>query len=137
MITRIVAAIIVALAILISAPVNAALEICNETGVTRSVAIAYSENKHWVSEGWWGVEDGKCVSVVKGDLKQRYYYYRATARDVTTKGDGYFFCTDSAVFTIVGDQRCEARGYDRSDFRKIDTGKSAKDFKLTGSVFLT
>jgi len=112
-------------------PAWAGLEICNETGVTRSVAIAYSENKQWVSEGWWRVEAGKCTRVISGDLKQRYYYYRATARGYESRGDGYRFCTTGKPFTIVGDERCEARGYESSDFRKVDTGKSARDFKLT------
>jgi len=110
---------------------SAGLEFCNETSATRSVAIAYSENKRWTSEGWWIVKSGECKTVVKGDLKQRYYYYRATARGVTFKGAGYFFCTDPKPFTIVGDEDCKGRGYDRLNFRKIDTGKSAKSFKLT------
>ena len=112
-------------------PASAALEFCNQTEGNRSVAVAYSENKRWTSEGWWIVKPGECKSIVKGNLKQRYYYYRATTPGVSFKGDGYFFCTDPKPFTIVGDKNCQGRGYDRANFRKIDTGKSSKTFKLT------
>lgn len=109
---------------------SAGLDFCNETSATRSVAIAYSENKRWTSEGWWIVKSGECKTVVKGELKQRYYYYRATARGVSFEGAGFFFCTDPKPFTIIGDEDCKGRGHDRLNFRKIDTGKSAKSFKL-------
>lgn len=114
-----------------SGPASAGLDFCNETSATRSVAIAYSENKRWTSEGWWIVKSGECKTLVKGDLKQRYYYYRATARGATFKGAGFFFCTDPKPFTIVGDKDCGGRGYGRANFRKIDTGKSSKSFELT------
>lgn len=114
-----------------TAPAVAGLEICNETTATRSIAIAYSEKKQWTSEGWWVVKPGECKTVVGGDLKQRYYYYHASARDITFEGENYFFCATPKSFTIVGEENCKERGYQRRNFRKIDTGKKAKTFKLT------
>jgi hypothetical protein len=32
------------------------------------------------------------------------------------------FCTSSKAFTIVGDENCEGRGYDRNPFNEIDLG---------------
>ena len=69
--------------------------------------------------------------MVGGDLKQRYYYYHAPARGVTFKGGKYHFCTQPKPFTIVGADNCTERGYESRDFRKLDTGKKAKSFKLT------
>lgn len=112
-------------------PALAGLEFCNETDRKRTIAIGYSKDKIWTSEGWWGLQPGECKTLVGGDLEQRYYYYRATARGVPFKGENFFFCTETQPFTIQGDEGCEARGYDRVAFRKIDTGKSAKHFTLT------
>ncbi len=114
-----------------SGPAFAGLKICNETKTTRSVAIAFGENKKWTSEGWWVLKPGDCKTVVGGDLKQRYYYYHASARDIPFKGGKHFFCATSKTFTNVGAENCAERGYRRRGFRKIDTGKSAKSFKLT------
>ncbi|WP_323786135.1 DUF1036 domain-containing protein [Thalassovita sp.] len=121
----------VALGLGVAGAAQAGLEICNETGRSRSIAVGYKSGAAWVSSGWWNIDHGKCGTVVSGDLKQRYYYYRATAADVPFEGEGYWFCTTPQVFNITGDENCANRGYDRSDFRKIDTGESATQYKLT------
>ena len=41
------------------------------------------------------------------------------------------FCTSSREYTIVGDTNCGGRGYDRENFREIDTGPTSTSFKLT------
>lgn len=119
-------------AVLVAMPAlaRAGLEICNETGVRRSVAVGYKADGKWVSEGWWGVESGACKVLVKGDLKNRYYYYRAETKGKASDGT-VTFCTSRKAFTIQGDEDCEGRGYDKQQFRKIDTGKTAKHFTLT------
>ncbi|MFY0681247.1 MAG: DUF1036 domain-containing protein [Thalassovita sp.] len=110
---------------------HADLEICNESSVKRSVAIGYQGDDNWVSEGWWNLSPGQCQTVVGGDLAQRYYYYRATADDFEFVGEDYYFCTRPTEFTIVGDENCEDRGFEESDFREIDTGKTARSYTLT------
>lgn len=107
---------------------RAELEICNDTGVSRDVAIGYSTGDDaWVSEGWWIVPTGECVTVTEGDLQQRYYYYRAVA-DAGAIGGEYSFCVAQEVFTIEGDSDCEARGYITADFAEIDTGPTALNY---------
>lgn len=118
-------------ALFASAPAQAELDICNETDSKRSVAIGYRDDGVWTSEGWWVIEPGDCKRVVGGDLKKRYYYYRATAKGSEFEGEGFFFCTQSDPFTIVGDENCKERGYLRENFRELDTGETAKSFKLT------
>jgi uncharacterized membrane protein len=104
---------------------EAGLEICNDSGVFQSVAVGYMGDEDWTSEGWWLVEPGGCATVLEDDLEHRYYYYRALADGESFEGGGYSFCTDPGAFTIVGDTDCEARGYETSDFREIDTGETA------------
>lgn len=110
---------------------EAGLEFCNETDVFQSIAVGYMGDQDWTSEGWWLVEPGACVTPVEGDLQSRYYYYRAESDEGTFEGDGYGFCVASEAFTIVGLGDCEARGYETSDFREIDTGAEALHYTVT------
>ncbi|MBB4264451.1 DUF1036 domain-containing protein [Roseospira visakhapatnamensis] len=113
---------------LATTPARAGLEICNQTSVHRSIAIGYSQDDAWTSEGWWNLDPGQCATPVEDDLAQRYYYYRAEAEDGSFPGEGYSFCTVAGAFTIVGDEDCEDRGYVTEDFREIDTGEVATTF---------
>ena len=110
---------------------RAGLKICNKAEVLHSLAVAYKDGENWKSSGWWNIDPGECKTVIGGDLTQRFYYYRATATGRTFAGGNYVFCTQKDVFTIVGEQgNCAARGYDDNEFRKLDTGKKAKEFTL-------
>ena len=110
---------------------DAGLRICNETYYVQSVSIGYKGGSQWISEGWWNIEVGDCANVVGGDLKKRYYYYRAEVDGGGFDGENYYFCTTSREYTIVGDENCRGRGYDRESFTEIDTGSSATSFTLT------
>ena len=110
---------------------EAGLKICNESGSSRSIAIAYKDGDNWRSEGWWNISDQACKTVEGGELKQRYYYYRAEHKGREIRSGDYRFCTTSKAFEIVGEKDCEARGFVSSSFRVIDTGTSAKDFTFT------
>lgn len=123
--------IIATVATLAGDPAFAGLEICNDTDRSLSIAIGYSEQDKWVSEGWWNLGPGDCKTPVSGDLKNRYYYYRATADGAPFATGKAMFCSTKHAFTIRGDTECESRGYDRVGFRKLDTGKRAKHFTLT------
>lgn len=125
--------IIGALALVLSAAgaAEAELEICNNTAEARSIAIGYDTDDGWISRGWWNVQPGLCATVVDGDLQQRYYYYRATAEGEEFEGEGYYLCTTPKAFDILGVNNCSERGYDRADFRKVDTGKTARQFTLS------
>ncbi|WP_372884645.1 DUF1036 domain-containing protein [Shimia sp.] len=114
---------------LLALPAEADLKVCNETDAKASVAIGYKADGAWTSEGWWNIPPYDCSVVEGGDLKNRYYYYRVTSKSYNWPGESYFFCTRSQAFTIVGDSDCKARGYERSEFRQIDTGE-AKSFTL-------
>ena len=108
----------------------AGLELCNGTDIQHSVAIGYKSGDLWVSEGWWTIAPGACATPVTGDLSLRYYYFRAEASGHEFLDEGYAFCTQSAAFTIEGDENCAARGYEQEMFRQIDTGE-ARHFTYT------
>ena len=110
---------------------QADLRICNETDAKQGVSIGYKSGDNRGSEGWWNLPKGGCATVVQGDLKQRYYYYRAEINGGEFEGEGYMFCTSTSEYTIIGDTDCGARGYDREDFREVDTGATATDFTIS------
>lgn len=116
---------------LLAGAAHAELTICNNASVQHSLSIAYKDGDNWTSHGWWNIDSGECKVVLGGDLKNRYYYYRATASGRTFSGENYFFCAASSAFDIVGDSDCAGRGYDEVEYRKLDTGKTAKSFTLT------
>ncbi|WP_425052249.1 DUF1036 domain-containing protein [Psychromarinibacter sp. S121] len=117
--------------ILAAGQAQAALKFCNETEHVQSVAIGYSGDRDWTSEGWWNIDPGDCATVVGGNLTKRYYYYRAEVNAGEFAGGTFNFCTTPDEFEIVGDTNCESRGYDTESFREIDTGETATDFTFT------
>ena len=110
---------------------HAGLEICNDTDKEQSVAIAHLLDGTWTSEGWWNIQPDDCAMPLDGDLKNRYYYYRAEAAGDTFEDEGIYFCTESEAFTIEGQGDCDSRGHGEDGFRKIDTGTTATHFTLT------
>lgn len=115
----------------ITTPAHAKLKICNETGETRDVAIGYKNSDGWISEGWWGLVDGDCTTVIKDDLTNLFYYYRAKHKGGDFDGDKYNFCTESRAFTIIGDQDCQTRGFKTEDFRQLELAQGTTGFTLT------
>jgi len=117
---------------LIAGPAIADLKLCNDSSVRQSVAVGYKSGDQWVSEGWWNTDPGKCTTVISGDLKYRFYYYRLLAKGRKFEDEGYGFCTQTAAFTIEGDKNCSDRGYSYGGFRQIDAG-GARDFSFSFS----
>lgn len=97
--------------------------VCNETGNKVSVAFGYRAEKGWQSEGWWVAEPDNCVTIYRGNLEARRYYYVYAADDVSGGAwDGsVFMCTRDETFTIFGVEDCLARGYERTGFFEVDT----------------
>ncbi|MFT5615636.1 MAG: putative membrane protein, partial [Granulosicoccus sp.] len=122
---------VLALMMLTPAAAWAGLEICNETSAKLTVAIGYKDGDDWVSEGWWNIAVDDCATPLKDELTGRFYYYRALVSGREFRDENIAFCTVGKAFTIVGDSNCDARGYDKSMFSKIDTGKTAKHFTFT------
>lgn len=108
--------------------------VCNETANKVSIAFGYRAEKGWQSEGWWVADPTVCVTIYRGDLESRRYYYVYAADDISGgawDGDVYM-CTRDETFTIFGVEDCLARGYERTGFFEVDTdNKSNWTLQLT------
>jgi uncharacterized membrane protein len=109
---------------------RADFRLCNNATGRVSVAIAYTNGKNWVSEGWWNLKSKACEVLLRGNLAAQYYYiYAMDERGGEWKGKSYM-CTRDREFHIEGRDNCLVRGFDRSGFFEIDTGKDAKNWTV-------
>jgi uncharacterized membrane protein len=116
--------------ILAARPALADLRICNNSANRVSVALAYTDGQGWVSEGWWNLKSLDCATLLRGALAAEYYYvYAMDERGGEWKGKA-FMCTSDREFKIEGRQDCFVRGYDRTGFFEVDTGKDAKNWTV-------
>jgi uncharacterized membrane protein len=116
----------------VAAPVaaHADFRMCNNTTTRISVALAYTDGQSWVSEGWWNLKSNTCDVLLRGALAAQFYYvYAMDERGGEWKGKA-FMCTLDHEFRIDGRQDCFARGFDRSGFFEVDTGKDARDWTV-------
>ena len=105
---------------------RADFRLCNNTSSRVSVALSYTDGQAWVSEGWWNIKAGACETLLRGPLAAQYYYvYAMDERGGEWKGKA-FMCTRDREFRIDGRDDCFARGYDRTGFFEVDTGKDAR-----------
>lgn len=107
-------------------PARADLRVCNQSANPVWVALGYSSEKGWQSEGWWNPSPSKCATVFRGPLHTRFFYiYVADGlAGGSWEGDN-FMCTRDQSFTIFGIEDCVARGYDRTGFLELDTHNQA------------
>ena len=115
-----------------AAPVAARADfrVCNNSTGRISIAVAYTDGQAWLSEGWWNLKPSDCQPLVRGALAAEFYYvYAMDEHGGEWKGRS-FMCTSDRVFKIEGRQDCYVRGYDRTGFFEIDTGRDAKDWTV-------
>ncbi len=113
-----------------AAPARADFRLCNNSNTRVSVAIAYTDGKSWLSEGWWNLRPTACETLLRGPLAAEFYYvYAMDERGGEWKGKA-FMCTRDREFRIEGREDCFARGYDRTGFFEIDTGRDAKSWTV-------
>ncbi len=108
---------------------QADLRLCNKSGSRVGVAIGYKPaeaDSSWVTEGWWNIEAEACETVLAGTLSSRYYYVYAVDYDNQgVWGGRAVMCTRDKEFTIKGVSDCVARGFQKTGFFEVDTGKQA------------
>jgi uncharacterized membrane protein len=102
---------------------HAELNFCNGSPLTIQTVVGESVGGAWQSRGWWTINPGDCVTVVGGDLKNRYYYAFAETPGSRWKwtGDASFCIRYGSAFTL-GEGKCEAEEYRK--FATVDTGQS-------------
>lgn len=116
--------------LLAAQPARADFRMCNLTASRVSVALAYTDGQGWVSEGWWNLKPQDCDTLVRGALAAQFYYvYAMDERGGEWKGKA-FMCTSDREFKIEGRQDCFVRGYERTGFFEVDTGKDAKNWTV-------
>ncbi len=103
---------------------------CNLSSSRVSVALAYTDGQLWISEGWWNLKPSGCETLLNGPLLAQYYYVYAMDERGGEWKDRAFMCTSDHQFKIVGRQDCYARGYDRTGFFEVDTGKDSKNWTV-------
>jgi uncharacterized membrane protein len=119
-----------AVAVSHAGPALADFRMCNNTTNRVSVSLAYTDGQAWVSEGWWNLKPSDCDTLVRGALAAQFYYvYAMDERGGEWKGKA-FMCTSDREFKIDGRQDCFVRGYDRTGFFEVDTGKDAKNWTV-------
>ena len=101
---------------------KADFKVCNKANETIYVAIGMKKDDRWEAEGWWEIFQGDCAQLVKGPLKNRYYYIRGEASSGTYWGGDKYFCTMQSRFIMVDDENCMAHNIDREGFIEVDTG---------------
>ena len=60
----------------LSGVAQADFRLCNNASSRVSVAIAYTNGKTWVSEGWWNLKSNACEVLLRGNLGPVLLYLR-------------------------------------------------------------
>ena len=124
------AALVACALILGSLPARADFRVCNTSSARVSVALAYTDGQNWEQEGWWNLKGNGCETLLHGPLAAQFYYiYAMDERGGEWKGKA-FMCTSDREFKIDGRQDCYVRGFDRTGFFEVDTGKDARDWTV-------
>ncbi len=109
---------------------RADFRLCNNSSSRISVSLAYTDGQGWVSEGWWNLKSNACETLLRGSLAAQFYYvYAMDERGGEWKGKA-FMCARDREFRIEGRENCLVRGFDRTGFLEIDTGKDAKNWTV-------
>jgi uncharacterized membrane protein len=109
---------------------RADFRLCNNTTSRISIAIAYTDGQSWLSEGWWNLQANACETLLRGPLAAQFYYvYGMDESGGEWKGKA-FMCTRDREFRIEGRQDCYVRGFDRTGFFEVDTGKDARNWTV-------
>lgn len=114
----------------VAAEARADFRMCNNSSSRISVSLAYTDGQGWVSEGWWNLKSNACEVLLRGPLAAQFYYvYAMDEKGGEWKGKAYM-CTRDREFRIEGRDNCLVRGFDRTGFLEIDTGKDAKSWTV-------
>ncbi|MET3559355.1 putative membrane protein [Bartonella japonica] len=102
---------------------KADFRVCNATQQSVGVALGYPTLSGWVSEGWWVVPVTECKTLIEGPLSSRFYYFYAEGSQKKGNWAGSVtMCVQDSQFTIQGVHDCFPRGYQKAEFKEIDTG---------------
>jgi uncharacterized membrane protein len=103
------------------------LKVCNKSGKTAFVAVAYAgNNANWISEGWYEINPRKCETVVDTKLVSGdFYYLYASDRNDAWVWEGktdQLFCvhpTDQFDYSTKKDSECGGGGTELRPFWEV------------------
>ncbi|NCG10565.1 MAG: DUF1036 domain-containing protein [Alphaproteobacteria bacterium] len=113
------------------------LQLCNDTPHLVWSAIGFVSKDNFTTQGWLKIPSDECIRAINKSLLDRYYFVYAEAVDKQGKlllqggkpliwGGTFNLCTKPTRFTIEGRNECAEKGFDKTGFMKIDTGKEQK-----------
>lgn len=109
------------------------LTLCNKTPDLIWAALSEVSKDSFKTQGWLKVKPDQCAKGINAVLNNRYYFIYAEAVDENANpviragrrqlwsGD-FNLCTKPTRFAIEGRNDCDAQGFDKTGFMKIDTG---------------
>lgn len=105
---------------------------CNKAGEEVWSAIAYNEKgDEYISQGWWHLDPGQCVKVIKGKLEKSHYYVYGVMGDGSDEnpervlaGGDRNLCTNDILFKINNSKPCEEQGINIGAFKRVEIGGS-------------
>ena len=105
---------------------------CNKAGAEVWSAIAIPEkDDEYVSRGWWRLDPGQCVKVIKGSLTHDHYYVYGVKGDggadvpeeILAGGDRAF-CINDVLFNVSNTVACTDQDLAQGLFKRVEIGAS-------------
>lgn len=127
------------------------LKVCNTSSRRIWTAVAYRDQADWHSRGWWPIEAGDCARPVSDSLIDTDTHLFAQQEPPNTD-DGapapdrrirtvaatpQQFCIAEGVFSALGNEYCEDRGYEAVSFRPLPVELEGVSITLTDADFTT
>jgi len=124
------------------------LDICNDSSTRIFGAIALQTSGNWTSRGWWPVDPGECVKPLDTSLigtdAHVFALQEAVKEDGSPAPDKRLrsetvtpspFCIAEALFSALGRENCQDKGYAPANFRPIPTDLDGQVLRLTDADF--
>jgi uncharacterized membrane protein len=120
------------------APAGASFRVCNHTTqgklwVADAVTWERNGDAYGESQGWWGIDQGGCKTLISNDIDSyRVYIFAYAENDISATWSGAkndeenYFCLDNVKFLYKGDGMdtpCQT-GLSRN-FRYVDTSTTS------------
>lgn len=105
---------------------------CNKAGdeVWSAIAIPQS-NETYTSQGWWRLEPGQCVKVIKGKLSHDHYYVYGVigngsegSPERSLDGGDKEFCINDVLFNASNSVPCSDQDLLVGEFKRVEIGGS-------------
>lgn len=128
------------------------LKVCNNSSYTVWLATAVRDSSDWQSRGWWPVDAGDCARPITDNLNgQDAHLYASQEQPApdedtappedkrlrTVAAKPIQFCVGEGVFSALGNEFCEDRGYTSVNFRAMPTDVDGNVVTLTDADFTT